>query len=287
MFFGRHPIFVRALFLVGLVVGSAACSETALTDIGGRSSGWIGEVATTAVPTTTTVPDLTHPATSVEWANDTLGDPPAPDDETDLILARIFARSGNDSRFLQATRHEIAALVPEVWFPAEVPAGVQYISSQVVIESRTLRLANDPLLAFGLWSVEPYTRSRSIGQVAVMNVYHDPVAAEVANDPNSPPTCTAFSGVPDRVCGIETFADFPIWRLETQSTITHLWYVGEYRYEMAARTDVDEEMIHLSVTSVVPITEVLEGTPSGVDTTGTEDPEAGSPDESVPEEDDA
>lgn len=270
---------LRTVAVVAIAAGLAACSDDALLDVGGRSGGWIGAVATTGSSTTTTVAALTRPAVDVVWSNDTLGDPPEPDDDADLILARIFARAGNDSRFLQSTRDEIAALVPEASFPGRVPAPVSHISSQVVIESRTLRLANDPLLAFGLWSVEPYTRSRSIGQVAVMNVYEDATAAEVANDPNSPPTCTAFAGVPDRVCGIESFADVPVWRLETQSTVTHLFYVGNYRYEIGTRPDVDEEMIHEAVMSMGPLVDLLE--PGEVATTDPSDTTA-SPDTTEP-----
>lgn len=272
---------LRTAFLAVLVaLGTTACSDDALGRLGQRSSGWIGEVATTVPSTTTTVPDLTHPAVNVDWANDSLADPPEPDDEADLILARVFARSGNDSRFLQATRDEITVLVPDSRFPARVPASVFYISSQVVIESRTLRLANDPMLAFGLWSVEPYTRSRSIGQVAVMTVYEDAVAAEVANDPNSPATCTAFAGVPDRVCGIETFADHPVWRLETQATVTHLFYLGEHRYEISARPDVDEEAIHEMIVSMVPLVDLLE--PGEAGTAATTD--ATAPETTVPDQ---
>jgi len=247
--------------VVAIAVLGAACSDDALLDLGGRSGGWIGEVATTATTTTTTAPDPTRDASEVNWVNDDLAPPPDPDADPSAVLAQVFARTGGDSRFLQASRAEVAAVVPEVEFPEEVPAGVFYITSQLVIESRTLRLANDPTVAFGLWSVEPYTRSRSIGQLAVLNVSTDAVASEVANDPNTAPTCTAFAQVADRVCGIETFDDNPVWRLESESGVTHLWYQGVYRYEVTARSGVDEELIHTLARSMVPISQLLDSSP--------------------------
>ena len=250
---GRSRIGTTTALAV-LVVVAAACSESAFIDLGGRSSEWIGEVATTGSTTTTTLPDLTRASSQADWINDDLADPPDPDAVESTVLAQVFARSGGEnSRFLQASRAEIAAVVPEVEFPAEIPAEVFYVTSQLVIESRTLRLASEPTLAFGMWSVEPYTRSRSIGQVAVLNVSTDAAGAEVANDPNTEPTCTAFAQVEDRVCGIEEFTDIPVWRLESGSGVVHLWYRGVFRYELTARSDIDEETVHEVISSVEPL----------------------------------
>lgn len=250
----------RATMALAVLVSlSVACSDSALLDLGGRSSGWIGEVATTVPSTTTSVPEATRPSAQVNWANDELGEAPPPDAEPSDVLAQVFARTGGESRFLQASRAEIAAVTPEVEFPAEVAAGVFYVTSQLVTESRTLRLANEPTVAFGMWSVEPYTRSRSIGQLAVLNVSTDAAAAEVANDPNTAPTCTAFSQVENRVCGIETFAEIPVWRLETENGVVHLWYTGSFRYELSARSDVDEEVLHEMVMAMAPLADQIPG----------------------------
>lgn len=251
----RRCRLVLTVALAVLAVGAAACSDSALGDLGGRSSGWIGEVATTALSTTTTLARPTRPSSEVSWVNDELSLSTSPEGDAADVLGQVFARTGGDSRFLQASRFEIAVVTPEVDFPAEVPAGVFYITSQLVIESRTLRLANDPTVAFGMWSVEPYTRSRSIGQLAVLNVSTDPVASEVANDPNTAPTCTAFTQVPDRVCGIESLAEGTVWRLESESGVIHLWYRGIYRYELNARADVDEELIHTVIMSMQPLSQ--------------------------------
>ena len=46
----------------------------------------------------------------------------------------MFARREGD-RFIQASRKEIVALLPAVRFPAVVPYGAEWVSSQVVVEN--------------------------------------------------------------------------------------------------------------------------------------------------------
>lgn len=245
----------RLLLAVVVSAGLAACSDDALSGLGGRSSGWIGEVATTATTTTTTAPARTRTVVDVDWVNDQFEEP-EPEAEGDDVLAAVFARSGDSSRFLQASRAEIVAVTPDVLFPSTVPAEVRFITSQLVIESRTLRLANDPTVAFGLWSVEPYTRSRSVGQVAVINVATDPAGAELAADPNTEPNCAPFSQE-NRLCSIEFVTDIPVWRLEGESGLTHVWYSAPYRYSLDTRRNIDEELVHTVIGSVVPLAELL------------------------------
>lgn len=245
----------RLLLAVLATVGLVACSDDALSGLGGRSSGWIGEVATTATTTTTTIPAQTRPVTDADWINDQF-ETPDPEMEGDDVLAAVFARSGDSSRFLQASRAEIVAVTPDVMFPSTVPAEVRFVTSQLVIESRTLRLANDPTLAFGMWSVEPYTRSRSVGQVAVLNVATDPAGAELAADPNTEPNCAQYSQE-NRLCSIEQFTDIPVWRLEGEGGLTHVWYSAPYRYDLETRTDIDEELVHTVIDSVLPLAQLL------------------------------
>lgn len=231
-----------------LALMTASCSDRALGDLGGRSGGWIGEVATTVVVTTTTAPTPHRQAATADWVNDSLG---TPDPDTEGVLAAVFARSGDASRFLQSSRAEIVAVVPDVAFPSLLPVEVGWVTSQLVIESRVLRLADDPTVAFGMWSVEPYTRSRSVGQVAVLNVNTDPTGAEVANDPNTEPTCGAFTTI-DQLCSVESFTDRAVWRLESDAGVTHVWYDEVYRYELQAG-GVNEDLVHEVVTSMEPL----------------------------------
>lgn len=239
---------------MALSMAVGACSDEALGGLGGRSSGWIGEVATTVAPTTTTPPVLTRSAATAEWINDGLG-MPDPDASPEAVLTAVFVRAGDESRFLQASRAEIVAVTPDVAFPETLPAEVEWVTSQLVIESRTLRLARDPTVAFGLWSVEPYTRSRSVGQVAVLNVATDPGGAEVANESDTAPTCTAFANG-DRLCSVEDFVDTPVWRLEGESGVIHVWYSAPFRYELDSGNNVDEELMHTVIASMVPLADL-------------------------------
>lgn len=245
----------RVVLVAMLVWVLGACSDEALGDLGGRSSDWIGEVATTLATTTTAPPVLTRSALEAEWVNDELGQP-GPEANPDDVLTAVFARAGDASRFLQASRAEIVAVTPDVAFPETLPFEVGFVTSQLVIESRTLRLANDPTVAFGLWSVEPYTRSRSVGQIAVLNVATDPAGVEVANQSDTEATCAAFADE-ERLCSIENFLDLPVWRLEGDGGVIHLWYRDPYRYELDGGHDVDEELIHTLVGSMVPLADLL------------------------------
>lgn len=251
----RPWVALRVGLVAMLLLGVGACSDEALGDLGGRSSDWIGEVATTIATTTTAPPVLTRPALEAEWVNDELGEPD-PEASSDAVLTAVFARAGDASRFLQASRAEIVAVTPDVDFPNTLPFQVGYVTSQLVIESRTLRLATDPTVAFGLWSVEPYTRSRSVGQTAVLNVSTDPVGAEVANQSDTEATCAAFADE-ERLCSIENFLDIPVWRLEGDGGVIHLWYRDPYRYELDGGHDVDEDLIHTVVGSMVPLADLL------------------------------
>lgn len=232
----------------------AACSEVALSDLGERSSGWIGEVATTTTTVPTPIPSPTREAIEAEWVNDEFGAPP-PDARIEDVVTRVVARTADDSRFLQASRAEIAVAVPLVEFPSEIPKDAGFITSQIVVDARTLRLASDPTVAFGLWTVEPYTRSRSVGQVAVLTVATDSTGAEnAAADVNS--VC-ATAGV-DRLCSVEYLGRGPVWRFETSAGVSHVWFGGVYRYELEGRPDQDEEVLHRVIDSLVPLVQLLD-----------------------------
>ena len=250
---GMTLVIVAALTVV-------ACSENAFDALGDRSSGWIEEVATTRVTTTTVPPRTTKRVSRVSWVNDEFT--MAPGLGPEAVLSAVYARSGNESRFLQASREEIGVVTPEVLFPRIVPAEVEYITSQLVIESGTLRLADDPTVAFGLWSVEPYTRSRSIAQVGVLNVATDPGGAEVVAAEQTEATCARFSGEATSLCVVEDVDGRTTWRLETDTGITHVFYDGRFRYELFTRPDLAEEVVHSMVSSVVPLTEIGAGASS-------------------------
>jgi hypothetical protein len=241
--------------LTGLLFVLVSCSDDSLIDLGGRSSDWIGEVATTATTTTTTPPIVTQSAVEAEWINDQFG---APDPELDegRVLAAVFARSGDSSQFLQASREEIVAVAPDIQFPSILPVAVSHVTSQLVIESRELVLADDPTVAFGLWSVEPYTRSRSVGQAAVLNVSRDPEGVELAQSGDLEATCTSLI-TGDRVCAIEEFTDWPVWRLEDAGGVIHVWYADPFRYQLHGFGAQDEDLVHQVIGSATALGDLL------------------------------
>lgn len=245
---------VRLLVVMGLMVVLAACSDDSLADLGGRSSDWIGEVATTVATTTTTAPVRLHSAREAEWINDEFG-APDPELEPGRVLAAVFARSGDSSQFLQASREEIVAVVPDVEFPSVLPVEVTHVTSQLVIESRELTLADDPTVAFGLWSVEPYTRSRSVGQAAVLNVSEDPDGVSLAEAGDREEVCgSLITG--DRVCSAETLPGGPVWRLEDEGGVLHVWFSDPFRYELGGFRNFGEDLVHEVIGSAAPLADL-------------------------------
>jgi hypothetical protein len=247
----RVVLAVSACFLVAAL---SACSENSLAGLGGRSSDWIGEVATTATTTTTIPPQLLRAVTELEWINDEFGGPPSDATSSD-VLAQVFARAGDASRFLQASRQEIVAVVPSAEFLSQVHVDVGYVTSQLVIESRELTLADDPTVAFGLWTVEPYTRSRSVGQMGVLNLSRDPGGVDLAEQGEVDAVCTTLVP-PETTCGVEDLGGMQVWRIEETST-SHVWYIDPFRYELAGFAGVDEELVHEMILSTAPLAELL------------------------------
>lgn len=207
--------------------------------------------------TTTTLPATTRSSLQAEWVNDGLDD--GVEAEPDSVLSHIFARSEGTSSFLQASRLEITTILPDLLFPATIPAEAEFVTSQVVIETQSLRLASDPTAAFGLWSVTPYSRSRTIGQVAVINVATDPAGSASASDPETAATCDRYLDSPATECALELLGDRSVWRIETEGEVVHIWYEGDYRYELSARPDLPEELAHTMVTTLMPLAELAVG----------------------------
>jgi hypothetical protein len=223
----------RVLFLV-VLFGLIACGENPLQSIGSRSSEWINEpTVPTTIAVVTTTPTAV-PARRLQWAND--GIETGNLDDQEAVIQEVFGRREGD-RFIQASRLEIAAALPGVEFPGLAPSGAEWVSSQLVIDNDG-RVARDPSAAFGIWSAEPYTRSRSVAQMAVLRVATDPVAAEEVGASESEPSCERFSDRAADQCEVVRIADRPTWLLRETSGSTLIWFDGEYRYELFGRSFV-------------------------------------------------
>jgi hypothetical protein len=223
---------IRTFGLLTVAVLAVACGETPLASVGDRSSGWINEpyvVTTTTVPVTT---PIVRGAEDLLWSNDEIvtesfEDPTA-------LVAEIFARRGGD-RFIQASRAEIVVVLPGMLFPAQVPNGSEWVSSQLVINNSGL-IADEPSVAFGIWSAEPYTRSRSVAQLVVLRVSTDLEAAVDVEQGESPASCELFADRVNEQCEVLLVGDRDVWVLTANAGTTLVWYDAPYRYELFGRS---------------------------------------------------
>lgn len=233
-----------------LALVATACGPAPLESLGWRSSEWINEpTVPTTTPAVTTVP-TDVPAIALQWANDqiiaaNLEDPAA-------VAAAVFARRQGD-RFIQASRQEIAAALPEVTFPGEAPPGAEWVSSQLVFENDG-SIADDPSAAFGIWSAEPYSRSRSVAQMIVMRVSNDLVTATELASGEVEATCDLFAERTTDKCEMIVVGDRDTWVLTAPSGATLVWYDGPYRYELYGRTFVPVRALEEMSADMVPLT---------------------------------
>jgi hypothetical protein len=241
----------RALALV-VVFAVTSCGESPLESIGLRSSGWINEPT---VPTTVAVETTTQrevPAERLLWANDTIETENL--DDHDALLEEVFSRREGD-RFIQASRREIAVALPGIAFPSVAPSGAEWVSSQLVFDNDG-SIAADPSAAFGIWSAEPYTRSRSVAQMVVIRVATDPVGAEEAA--SAEPSCERFEDSSSERCEVRTVGDRATWRLSASSGSTFVWFEDDYRYEVYGRSFVPVSILEDMTASMVSLASLTE-----------------------------
>lgn len=241
----------KALALFAIVALSA-CGHAPLESIGLRSSGWLNEptVPTTIVVDTTT-PSF-FPVSTVQWANDGIDNQNL--DDVEAMLLEIFERREGD-RYVQASRAEITTAIPDVAFPDIVPTGAQWVSSQLVFETDG-RLSTDPMVAFGIWSAEPYTRSRSVAQMVVLRVFDDPERAEELATGAAEPNCTQLADRASDSCELISEGARVMWLLDESNGTTVIWYDGTHRYEMYGRTFVSGQILRQMTASMVPLTSI-------------------------------
>lgn len=246
----------RTAALVIAVALLVACGDAPFASLGRRSSDWIGEptiVTTTSVATS--VPIVVG-AEILKWYNDGLGGEFL--DDPDALKVAIFARRGGDL-FIQASRAEVVALLPDLRFPASTPYLSEYVTSQLVFDE-TGDLEDDPVAAFGIWSSEPYTRSRSVAQMIVLQVSVDAVNAAEVSEPGADVSCTRFEDRTTSECVVGTIGGRTVWSLEASIGNTLIWFDGDYRYELFGRAYVAAAALEEMVTDLVLLSE-LETTP--------------------------
>lgn len=239
---------VRGLGLVVIVsIFASACSDTPLRELGGRSSDWIGEVRhSTTAPTVLDLPGetptLVGATADVEWWNMELA--PTSLVEEEVALAAVIARRPGSDRFVQASPYEIASTVPDLRFPAELPVGVTSITSQLVLAPDADALGDTQVAAFGLWAVEPYSRSRSSGQTGTLFV------SRAVDDACPQP----------EACDLFMVGDLEVSRSLTRDEVTLAWNDERLGYELTMRGQPTEMVVEI-VRTFEPLGELLTGRP--------------------------
>lgn len=235
----------------------SACGDMPLQAIGERSSHWINEpeVVTTTLPPAT-VPRFVD-SNTLMWANDDIVNPNLGD--TDALISTVFERRAGD-RFIQASRDEIVAALPGVEFPGVAPYGARWVSSQLVIENNGT-LSREPSAAFGIWSAEPYTRSRSVAQMVVLRVAIDPeTAAEVA-ETGEDVTCARFAERATNICEIANLDGRQVWKLVATGGTTLIWFSGDYRYELVGKDFIPADDLGEMARTTLPLADLEPAAP--------------------------
>lgn len=246
---GKSTMSRRIAIAMVMLLALYACGDSPLASIGKRSSRWVTEptvITTTTIPTT--VP-IVSDASELIWFNDDLTAPI--DAAPEQIVAQVFARRAGD-RFIQASRAEIAGVLGGISFPTRVPPLIEYVTSQLVIDNSG-EISDNPSVAFGLWTAEPYSRSRSVAQSVVIRVYLDPDTAEEVRTQDADASCGRFVDTTTDSCALEEISSGPLWVLKSNAGTTMVWFDGNYRYEMFGRPFVAVEALRQSASSMAPI----------------------------------
>jgi hypothetical protein len=232
------------LFLV------AACGPDPLAKMGAGSSDWIQEPTVTTVPPTQQGGSALAPVLGSDWFNNDLA--PVAGTSPSEIISGVLSRANTSDPYVQATPAEIAIALPGIVFPALTPPEVRYITSQLVYDLSDATLAADQVAAFGLWTVEPYTRSRSVGQQGVLTVIADSEGLAALASGNADTSCARY--IDQQVeCAVQEVAEGPAWELTDQLGTTLVWYGDSYRYELFLRSGVAPGLVIEMAESVRPL----------------------------------
>lgn len=243
---------LAAAAAAGLLLAACATPDGEfLADVGPGLS-WVrdAEVVSAAASTTTTVPDLV-PIDGVTWTNDPLAID-AEGASAVEVTRRIYEASTKTDRFVQAAPADIATVLPGIDIPALVPSDVAHITSQLVFDPVGRRLSNDPAAAFGLWIVEPYSQSRSVGQRGVLFVSLDADADTQIT--NADEGCRRLEGRGS--CDPVEADGWVGWWVVDSEGATLVWYEAPHRYELSVRADRD--LAERMARSTAPLVTVLD-----------------------------
>jgi hypothetical protein len=249
-------IVVGLILAAGLLAGCG--SDAPLADLGHMTDRWIAAApdapaATSAPPAAAPIGLLaTNGPKSIEWVNDGLGSDVAAPTSPGEAIQVVWARSNRQDRYVQASRSEILAALPQLEVPTLVPDEVAFITSQLVFDPATGELASDVSAAFGFWSDKPYTKSRTVSQLAVLMVaIEEPLPAPVVPDtigvPAPAPTtnrCDRLAGGAVTDCNAVTLEDgCPAWSLAVTDGWRLVWSEHRYSYDLFVRDAADADLL--------------------------------------------
>jgi hypothetical protein len=236
--------------LAALAILIAACGPDPLSHVGEGSSDWIEEPTVSTVASTQAGGSSLAPVVGSDWFNNDLA--PVGGTSPAEIISGVYTRANSSDPFVQATPSEIALALPGVVFPSLTPPDVRYITSQLVFDLNNTTLAKDQVAAFGLWSVEPYTRSRSVGQQGVFSVIPDAEGLAAIASGTADTSCARFLDQ-NVECAVQEVSTNPAWELTDQLGTTLIWYGDSYRYELFLRSGIAPGLAIEMAESVRPL----------------------------------
>lgn len=163
------------------------------------------------------------PVETVRWFNERIDGEEI--GESNIVVSAVWARGGEDGRFVQASPAEIVIAAPGIEFPALLPAGAAWITSQLVYDPASATLDPNTLAAFGVWSVPPYTDDA--GRLAVLRV------GELRGTP---------------IVGINS--------ANSVDGLNLAWTSGPYRYDLLCYSDVAEDVCWQTAEVMAPLASV-------------------------------
>lgn len=207
--------------------------------MGEGSSDWIQEPTVVTVAPTQAGGSALAPVVGSDWFNNDLA--PVGGTSPAEIISGVYTRASPSDPFVQATPAEIAIALPGVVFPSLTPPEVRYITSQLVYNLNNITLADDQVAAFGLWTVEPYTRSRSVGQQGVFTVIPDDEGLAAVASGTADTSCARYIDQ-NVACSVQEVDNSPAWELTDQLGTTLVWYGDAYRYELFLRPGIEPSL---------------------------------------------
>ncbi len=231
-----------------------ACGDQPLGGAGGVSRDWLGgdsSTTTTVVITespTTTLAFSLRSAEDLEWF--TAGGVELPE-EPEAVVQLVWERTNRVDEYVQVSADEISGALPDLGFPSIVPRDIGHVTSQLVFSTNTGSLAREFQAAFGLWTVEPYSRDRSVAQYAVLWVARDSRPPASIEDPGG--GCSQFADqVPD-TCRAHDLGSKVAWLLTDRAGSTLIWFENGYRYELFHRNQITTDEALAMADSIEPL----------------------------------